>query len=32
MKTLLKNLAVFLLILVLGITGCAAPATQPPPT
>jgi ketosteroid isomerase-like protein len=32
MKTLLKNLVVFLLILVLGITGCAAPATQPPPT
>ena len=32
MKTLLKDLAVFLLILVLGITGCAAPAIQPPPT
>jgi hypothetical protein len=32
MKTLLKDLAVFLLILVLGITGCAAPATQLPPT
>jgi hypothetical protein len=32
MKTLLKDLAVFLLILVLGVTGCAAPATQSPPT
>ncbi len=32
MKTLLKDLVVFLLILVLGITGCAASATQPPPT
>jgi ketosteroid isomerase-like protein len=32
MKTLLKDLAVFLLILVLGITGCAGPTTQPPPT
>ncbi len=32
MKTLLKDLAVFLLILVLGVTGCAAPAIQPPPT
>ena len=32
MKTLLKDLAVFLLILALGITGCAAPATQLPPT
>ncbi len=32
MKTLLKDLAVFLLILVLGVTGCAAPATRSPPT
>ncbi|MDO9302203.1 MAG: nuclear transport factor 2 family protein, partial [Anaerolineales bacterium] len=32
MKTLLKVFAVFLLILVLGIAGCAAPTTQPPPT
>lgn len=32
MKTLLKELAVFLLILVLGIAGCAAPATRPLPT
>jgi ketosteroid isomerase-like protein len=32
MKTLLKDLAMILLVLVLGITGCAAPATQPPPT
>lgn len=32
MKTLFKDLAVFLLILVLGVTGCAAPATQFPPT
>jgi ketosteroid isomerase-like protein len=32
MKTLLKDLAVILLILMLGITGCVAPATQPPPT
>jgi hypothetical protein len=32
MKTLLKDLAMFLLILVLGLAGCAAPATQPPPT
>jgi ketosteroid isomerase-like protein len=31
MKILFKDLAVFLLILVLGITGCAAPATQSPP-
>jgi ketosteroid isomerase-like protein len=32
MKTLLKDLAMFLLIVVLGITGCAAPATQSSPT
>jgi len=32
MKTLLKDLVVFFLILVLGVTGCAAPAIQPPPT
>ncbi|MBI5954894.1 MAG: nuclear transport factor 2 family protein [Chloroflexi bacterium] len=32
MKTLFKDLAVFLLILVLGMTGCNAPATQSPPT
>jgi ketosteroid isomerase-like protein len=32
MKTLLKDFAMILLILVLGMTGCAAPATQPPPT
>lgn len=32
MKTLLKNLALFLLILGLGLAGCAAPATQPPPS
>jgi hypothetical protein len=31
MKTLLKNLALFLLILAFGLAGCAAPATQPPP-
>lgn len=31
MKTLLKNLALFLLILGLGLAGCATPATQPPP-
>jgi hypothetical protein len=32
MKTQLNQLTVTLLILVLGITGCIAPATQPPPT
>jgi ketosteroid isomerase-like protein len=32
MKALLKYIAVILLILVLGVTGCAAPVTQPPPT
>jgi hypothetical protein len=32
MKTLLNDLAVFLLILALGIIGCAAPATQLPLT
>jgi len=32
MKTQLKPLSVTLLVLVLGITGCIAPATQPPPT
>jgi len=32
MKTLLKDLAMILLILVLGVTGCTAPATQLPPT
>jgi ketosteroid isomerase-like protein len=32
MKTRLKQLAVFLMILVLSIPGCSNPATQPPPT
>lgn len=32
MKTLLKDITMILLIFVLGIAGCAAPATQPPPT
>lgn len=31
MKTLLKNLALLLSILGLGLTSCATPATQPPP-
>lgn len=31
MKTLLKDVTMFLFMLVLGITGCATPATQPPP-
>lgn len=32
MKTRLNQLAVILLVLVLGVAGCIAPATQPPPT
>lgn len=32
MKTRLNQLTVILLVLVLGVAGCVAPATQPPPT